>query len=123
MGATFDGDNAEAKRKYLEYLADVFTYGAAARKLGVSIATIYNWRAADPVFREACENVRLECGDLVESTLYQKARDEGGMPAYFFLNGHKSDIYKGSRVDHSGAVKIEVVWETQPTPDELKAKE
>ena len=118
MGVTFDGDNADAKQKYLSILADEFTYGAAARKMGVSVATIYGWRNADPVFREECERVRSECKDMVETTLYKKARDEGGMPAYFFLNGHKSDTYKGTRVDHSGAVKIEVVWEKQPTPED-----
>ena len=71
------GRPTEYKPEYLEKVAGMFLAGATdsevADELGVTVTTLYNWRAKYPEFLAAIRYGKENADDRVERALFQRA--------------------------------------------------
>lgn len=79
---------------------------------GISRATYYIWRDADPAFKEACMEAYEERKDFAESILLEKIREKDTPSVLFFLKTQAKDRGYVERVETTGkdgeALKNEV---------------
>lgn len=71
------GRPTEYRPEYIEIAAGMCLAGATdqeiADEIGVSVTTIYNWRAKHPQFLAACRYGKEQADERVERSLYQRA--------------------------------------------------
>lgn len=70
----------QQKLAFLEALRELGTVRAACEATGISRATPYIWRDADPAFVVAWSAALEDCADTFEGELFRRAREERGMP-------------------------------------------
>ena len=70
---TIRTDRVKANRaKFLEVLRGTCNVSEAARVIGVSRRTVYDWREACSVFREAWDDAEQEAADKLERVAWRR---------------------------------------------------
>lgn len=93
--------NAYDKSKFIETLKEYPFVSFAAKKSGISRATIYRWMKDNPEFKKAMDDAseegRLQCNDIAEMALMKQVK-AGSLPAikFFLTNNHEKYIPKRS---------------------------
>jgi hypothetical protein len=94
----------------------------AARRLGCSPDTIHRYRKIHPKIEEAIQNARNSITDLAEAALYKAIQAGEAWAVCFYLKTQGKGRGYIERQEHAitgqdgGALRIEVVYKTQPTP-------
>lgn len=71
----------------------------AAKAVGVSRKTVYNWRDAHPEFKDAFDDVQDSITDEIEKTGVAKALDGDVTMIIFMLKSRRREVY-GDRTEH-----------------------
>ena len=71
--------------------------GEAARAIGVTRATVYNWRRDDPEFAEMWAAARDELGDEAESQLFRAVRSGNIVAIMFACRAWRPEVYDRAR--------------------------
>jgi hypothetical protein len=82
-----------ARYQFLCELQRTYSVSAAARKAGVSRATVHKWRQ-DPAFDEAYTEALEEAIDRLEYTVYQRALDGDTQAAIAILRAARPEKYR-----------------------------
>jgi hypothetical protein len=84
----------------------------AAKALGISRMQLHRIINAHPTVKEALIDAREEMKDFTESKLYQGINDGNPTLIIFHLKTQAKDrgYIERQEIDHSGAVKIEVIY-------------
>jgi hypothetical protein len=83
------------KRAFLAAYSRCGSLSRAAKRAGVDRRTHYNWKKADPDYRDALLQATIEAGDALEDKLMDLAHDEGNVTAaIFLLKGLRPEKYK-----------------------------
>lgn len=96
--------------RFLKELRERGTIGAAAKAIHVGRSTVYDELARNPEFATDVENVRRECVEEVESTLYQRAlQPDGTTDRIFYLkNLDKARFGDGMNPEQIAAMRVEL---------------
>ncbi len=86
------------RKVFLEMLGAGLTIEKAAKAIGVTRETCYQWRRADASFREDWEAAIDISTDQVEAGLFQSARDGDVTAAIFLLRSRKPEVYNPNLV-------------------------
>jgi hypothetical protein len=94
--------NSDDRSLFLKMLAEHPYIYYAAKKAGISPATIYRWMKSNPAFKEEVNRLKREGlanqNESIEMVLVKKAR-EGIMAAIKFYLTHNSKKYRPMRPD------------------------
>jgi hypothetical protein len=80
-----DKNNPETTKKLLDAFKDGATYVKAAEILGITRATLWNWRVADPELERQIEEAKTSRVKMVEDALYVGAMKGNTVAQIFFL--------------------------------------
>jgi hypothetical protein len=83
---------------FLEMIGAGLTIEKAAKAIGVTRETCYQWRRTDPIFRQEWEAAIDISTDQVEAGLFKSARDGDVTAAIFLLRSRKPEIYNPNLV-------------------------
>lgn len=118
----------ESKQEFLKVLkANAGILQPACEAFGISRATAWNWRKADPDFAAACEQIMEEVIDFAESKLYQNIKDGDNASIFFFLKckaKHRGYVEK-SELSVSGdpnGAPIQITGKVLPQPEQEAPK-
>ena len=103
---------AKEKAQFLEALRAKFGNATeAAKAVGISKQSAYNWRRDDPVFAAEWDEVNESLKDFAESKLLLNISRGKEASIFFFLNCKAKDRGYIDRVDinHSGRLSLEDV--------------
>lgn len=103
-----DWIDEEHLNKIEDWAANGLTVEQIAKNIGISTASLYNWREQEPAILEAIKRGRDTCVDLVENALFKSAINGNVTAQIFVLKNKRPDSYKDKRED-----KVEV------TPNEI----
>ena len=79
-----ESERDERKQRYILALAQTGTFKAAGEVAGISRATSYRWRQADPEFDKACEEMlNGPAADLLEDAARDRAIDGVDEPVFY----------------------------------------
>jgi hypothetical protein len=84
---------AARKEQFCDLLVNGQTPETAARAIGVSRATVYNWKSADAAFRVRWDEARERKVEAVENILYQQAMNGEAWAVCFFLKAYRPELY------------------------------
>jgi hypothetical protein len=82
------------KRAFLAAYSRCGSLSRAAKRAGVDRRTHYNWKRADPDYREAFLQATIEAGDSLEDKLMDLAHEGNVTAAIFLLKGLRPEKYK-----------------------------
>ncbi len=95
----------EKKAAFLEALGNKYTVRHAARAAGVGRRTVYDWREQDADFAQAWADVREDCIERLEETMYEKALSGETLAGFFMLKGMRPTVYRDNvKIEHGGAL-------------------
>ena len=83
---------------FLRLLAKGNSVGEAALAIGCQRRTVYDWRASDDEFRLAWDDAVDQATEVIESVLYNQARDGNLLACIFWLKAHKPSVYHRKQV-------------------------
>lgn len=83
----------------------------AARELGVSRRTIYNYRAKSPIVQEALEDSREHTTDVAELKLFEAITkgEPWAISLYLRTQGRHRGYVETTNVNHSGSLTVEAI--------------
>lgn len=108
----------EKKTAFLAELGERGSVYHAAKAAGVGRRTVYNWREDDGDFAKAWDDAIEDCVDMVEESLFQRAKKQDTVAAIFFLKNNRAKYRE--RVEHTGPDGGPIVMVYVPAKDEPK---
>jgi hypothetical protein len=84
---------AKRRTAFLAMLREGVGIGEAATALGCSRRAMYDWRDGDEAFRVEWDDAAEVATELIESKLYQQAKDGNLLAQIFWLKAHRPDRY------------------------------
>jgi hypothetical protein len=86
----FSGYNgtADKKRAFIIALHAEGTLFHAAHAIGISRTTVYRWLESDPEFVRAVEESKEDCADIIETSVFKRARTDS-LLAMFYLKAKR----------------------------------
>lgn len=91
----------EKAKKVIEILQDGKGAANAARAVGVSRRTLYNWRDQNENFRQQWDDTQEGVTDEIEETAIEKALAGDTTLLIFLLKSRRRSIYRES-MEHTG---------------------
>ena len=79
----------QRKRAFIVALIDTHTVYVAAGRAGISKKTAYLWYEADKLFAEAWDESLESSTDVLESCMYERAKEKDTLAAIFLLKGYR----------------------------------
>jgi hypothetical protein len=79
--------------EFLQLLAKGTSVGDAALAVGCRRRAVYDWRASDDDFRLAWDDALDQATEVVESVLFNQARDGNLLACIFWLKSHRPSVY------------------------------
>lgn len=89
----------EAKEAFLRGLRDRGAVAHACEVAGICRATAYNWRKDDEEFAAAWDKAVEESIELLEASVYERARQKDTLAAIFLLKAARPEKYR-DRYEH-----------------------
>ena len=83
----------EKKSVFLETLRDGNSVATAAKRIGVSRKTVYEWRKADDEFRAEWETALEEGTDGLEDVAIKRAKEGSDTLLIFMLKARRREVY------------------------------
>jgi transcriptional regulator with XRE-family HTH domain len=100
-------DDEYSKTKLRGWVRRGLTNEELAEKMGISVATLYNWKKSNVEFLEVLKEDRDFCDDNVENALYRAALDGNVTAQIFYLKNRRRKDWKDKQdVEVSGEVGI-----------------
>ena len=100
-------DDEYNKTKLRGWVRRGLTNEELAEKMGISVATLYNWKKSNVEFLEVLKEDRDFCDDNVENALYRAALDGNVTAQIFYLKNRRRKEWKDKQdVEVSGEVGI-----------------
>jgi hypothetical protein len=93
------GDRVTVKKEFLEVLRNKCSVYHAAKQVGVSRKTVYQWRHQDLEFASEWESTIEDAVDTVESSLYERALAGDTTATIFFLKGNRAKYRDRVQID------------------------
>ena len=100
---------ADKKIKLLALLGEGYSVTYSAKEAGISVRTVYDWKAKDADFATALKAAYEEGGDWYEDKLSSQADDGNTTATIVGLKMHKRFIEK-QQTEHTGEVVLKVVY-------------
>ena len=85
----------------LEALRNRLGAAAAAKSVGVSRQTLYNWRDENPDFNSAWDDIQESITDEIERSAISRAIEGDTTLSIFMLKTRRRDVYQ-ERIEHTG---------------------
>jgi hypothetical protein len=92
------GRTPKRRETFLRLLADGSSVGDACASVDISRNAAYRWRNADPEFRAAWDQAVDHATEIIESVLYNRARDGNLLACIFWLKSHRPAVYNRKQV-------------------------
>jgi hypothetical protein len=77
------------KKRFIKALTAQATVFHAAQAAGISRWTAYRWRDNDPAFAQAWNDALEDCGDIMESSVYQRGLAGDSILSMFWLKAKR----------------------------------
>lgn len=86
----------------IDAIADRKTVAGAARAVGVSRKTLYNWKRANPAFADRWDDAQEGITDDIEATAIEKAIEDRDTALLIFLLKTRRRILYQESIAHTG---------------------
>lgn len=109
------------KKRLLESLEkNLGVVTRACKDVGISRRTFYTWRATDPEFAAAVEELQEVCLDFAEAQLLKQIKEQNTTATIFYLKtkGKKRGYVERIEQDISGLERVNVTIENPYNGDE-----
>jgi transposase-like protein len=100
---------ARARATFLDTFRATCNVSEAARAIGVSRRTVYNWRDRDPTFAAEWDDAEQEAIDALEKIARDRAIDGSDRMMEILLKAHRPEKYvERLRADINGNVTVNI---------------